>query len=309
MADRTSLGLLLVGVLSAAACGDNGNDVGFMSSESAGAGGSATGGQGTGEQATGGGGTTGGSDTRGGGSGGGATGGSDTGGGGGGGEATGGSGTGGAGGTGQMTGGSSGEQSGGAGGQQTGGTGGETTGGVGGAPAGGSAGTSTGGTGLSTPCPEVQPEDGADCAGSEGTVCEYEPNVRCSCPVPTGVPVTPPVWDCVETGEPIEPGQCSTDADCRLWSDCCGCFILEPGEQADPCPDVCDQDVCAVLGISEQDVACHSGHCGIVSTCNVEEVTCDVPPPDCAEDELPSVVNGCWGPCVHATSFCVSAAT
>jgi len=178
---------------------------------------------------------------------------------------------------------------------------GDAPGGAGGTT-GGSGGTPTGGSGGSTPCPEAQPQDGADCRGSEGTVCEYEPNVRCSCPVVTD---DVPVWSCEES----EPDQCNADTDCRLWSDCCGCLILEPGEQADPCLENCITDRCAELGVSEQDVSCNVGHCGIVSTCNVEEVTCEALAPDCGADELPSVVNGCWGPCVHAMSFCVSSGT
>ena len=36
--------------------------------------------------------------------------------------------------------------------------------------------------------------------------------------------------------------------------------------------------------------------------CDSRYVTCGLPPPDCGPSELPLVLDGCWGPCVHMTA-------
>ena len=101
------------------------------------------------------------------------------------------------------------------------------------------------------------------------------------------------------------PPECTSAADCRLWSDCCSCVALAPGEtEPAPCPATCLQPHCDAVGIGSGDVACVAGRCVAGFDC-ASEVFCNGLPPDCTAGWVPSVSNGCWGTCVPATE-CLS---
>ncbi len=95
---------------------------------------------------------------------------------------------------------------------------------------------------------------------------------------------------------------CESDSDCVLISTCCTCMTAPLGTpEPAGCNILCDTDLCTAQGVSRNDVACERGFCGVVGadgTCNSEDVTCAANPPSCPADYLPSVVDGCWGPCV-----------
>jgi hypothetical protein len=96
--------------------------------------------------------------------------------------------------------------------------------------------------------------------------------------------------------------ECGSESDCRLISNCCTCMVA-PAATPEPegCDVLCETDLCTALVFGRDDVACERGFCGVVradGTCNAENVTCASSPPSCPADYLPSVVDGCWGPCV-----------
>ncbi len=104
--------------------------------------------------------------------------------------------------------------------------------------------------------------------------------------------------------------ECESASDCTLISTCCTCLVAPVGTPApEGCDILCDTDLCTANGFGRDDVACQHGFCGVVGadgTCNSEDVTCAASPPPCPTEYLPSVVDGCWGPCVLQYS-CLSA--
>ncbi len=104
--------------------------------------------------------------------------------------------------------------------------------------------------------------------------------------------------------------ECESASDCALISTCCTCLVAPVGTpEPEGCSILCDTDLCTANGFGRDDVACQHGFCGVVGadgTCNSEDVTCAASPPPCPAEYLPSVVDGCWGPCVVQYS-CVSA--
>ncbi|MCA9693691.1 MAG: hypothetical protein KC636_29135 [Myxococcales bacterium] len=100
--------------------------------------------------------------------------------------------------------------------------------------------------------------------------------------------------------------ECQADSDCQLVNNCCECSAHPAGDTIEPCDEQCDQPSCEAIGILEPTASCGIGVCRLgPAPCNVEDVACDTPPPECPgdEDRVPSVVDGCWGPCVPAF-FC-----
>jgi len=96
---------------------------------------------------------------------------------------------------------------------------------------------------------------------------------------------------------------CQAPEQCRLFSDCCSCVALGPGEPGPmPCPADCVQDRCSALGVSA--AVCSAGQCSAGFNC-VGTVTCPALPPACQPGQVPSISGSCWGPCVPATQ-CVS---
>ena len=157
-------------------------------------------------------------------------------------------------------------------GSNTGGSGGAAAGGSGGSAA--SAGSSSGGSGASA--------TGGSSTGGSGTGGA------------AGTPATGGSSGTVGTPE------CSAAGECTLFSDCCSCMALAPGESAPTCLADCDTDRCTAMGITDANVACTAGSCNAGIDCT-GEVLCDALPPTCKPGEVPSVRNGCWGGCVPAT--------
>ncbi|MFO0568293.1 MAG: hypothetical protein U0263_21710 [Polyangiaceae bacterium] len=111
------------------------------------------------------------------------------------------------------------------------------------------------------------------------------------------------------------PPQCTNASQCQLFSDCCSCVAVGPNEVTPPmCPDPCVQDACAALGVGGSSVQCVVGQCVAGIQCNVLDVFCNAPMPQCPVGKRPAVVNHCWGPCVpvnecQAAMSCADCAT
>ncbi|MBI5532999.1 MAG: hypothetical protein HY898_09805 [Deltaproteobacteria bacterium] len=102
-------------------------------------------------------------------------------------------------------------------------------------------------------------------------------------------------------GGPQAAPECKEAAQCTLWSDCCNCLPLAPGEQPPPCnqPE-CFVSACTSAGISA--TACAAGQCVFDVDCDESSVLCNGIPPTCAPGEVPSVKDKCWtGKCVQAS--------
>jgi hypothetical protein len=90
--------------------------------------------------------------------------------------------------------------------------------------------------------------------------------------------------------------ECSEPAQCRLFSDCCTCVALGPDDPDPPsCPADCAQDQCREMGVTAP--RCKAGECIAAFDCS-GHATCAALPPSCEPGLLPSVIRGCWGPCV-----------
>jgi len=95
-------------------------------------------------------------------------------------------------------------------------------------------------------------------------------------------------------------GECKTDADCELGNSCCDCMAGPKGKLQMPyCPpDPCLTDQCSAKHVSQ--ARCAAGQCILGYDCDASTVFCNALPPECPAGQLPSVENGCWGPCVPA---------
>ncbi len=102
-------------------------------------------------------------------------------------------------------------------------------------------------------------------------------------------------------------GECVTDDDCEMLSDCCSCIVAPKGKAKLPyCePTPCFADQCSANQI--QKASCVAGQCIKGFECDSSKVFCNALPPLCEGGEVPSVDNGCWGPCVPAVQ-CASVA-
>ena len=106
--------------------------------------------------------------------------------------------------------------------------------------------------------------------------------------------------------------RCSDASGCTLISDCCNCVIVPRGTPPPvTCTGECFVDMCTSYGIklTQADVGCWGGFCVPLAdpgNCNAAEVTCNGLAPTCpAGYDYPSVIDGCWGPCV-VNGSCVS---
>lgn len=96
---------------------------------------------------------------------------------------------------------------------------------------------------------------------------------------------------------------CTESSQCTIFSDCCSCIALGPGDPAPtPCPALCATDKCTELGIDpNKQPECQAGQCVVGFDCDSSKAVCAMPPPSCPAGHVPSVPGGCWGPCVPAT--------
>jgi Cys-rich repeat protein len=78
----------------------------------------------------------------------------------------------------------------------------------------------------------------------------------------------------------------ATDVDC----------VPVPSGVCVPAPRVCEtHDDCALGGVNAW---CVNGECVWEVDCDPNHAACDMIPPTCPDGEVPSVVGGCFGPCV-----------
>lgn len=108
-----------------------------------------------------------------------------------------------------------------------------------------------------------------------------------------------------DDGSGLEP-ECASAEDCTLYSDCCSCLALAPGEEPPPCdmPE-CFADHCTSIGIDFNSAPqCNAGRCILGFDCDYTQVMCAAPTPVCAPGEIARVRGNCWdGTCVP-TSEC-----
>lgn len=211
---------------------------------------------------------------------------------------TNGAGTGGGGGTGtggatggNATGGSSGKAAGGdAGAAAEGGatsTGGGPAGGRAGAGSSGDAGAASGAGGASGA--GTGGDAGASAAGSGGAVAG------------AGGIGTSGAAGVAGAGGVPSGAECVTADDCVRVTDCCSC-TAEPKNTGRPmCDLACTEDACFALGITPEEVTCAYGRCVFDRSCDGSESTCTALPPSCTGGTIPSVKDGCWGPCLPPT--------
>jgi hypothetical protein len=153
------------------------------------------------------------------------------------------------------------------GGSSTGGSAGSSTGGsaTGGTASGGSAGSSTGGSA------------GSSTGGSAGSS--------------TGG----------SAGATSASAECTADADCKVFEDCCTCAGVPTGENPAICKMACTDQKCKQLGVSSTEVACIAGRCVKGFDCDTSKVTCKMATPICNAGETPQVSGTCYtGDCVPA---------
>lgn len=102
------------------------------------------------------------------------------------------------------------------------------------------------------------------------------------------------------TGDPgpILPGECASNADCKLFEDCCECKGVPLDDASPICELECDQTRCDDLEIDN--AVCRLGQCITERLdCDSSNVICLVQPPMCPEGLLPGVDGDCWsGECV-----------
>jgi hypothetical protein len=165
----------------------------------------------------------------------------------------------------------------------TGGTGGAETGGSGGLA--GNAG-SAGSAGSAATAGQAGSGGGAGQAGMGGTGGSAGASGE--------------AWAAGSAGSVADP-ECTDASQCTLFSDCCSCIALAPGETVEPCPALCFVDKCTELGIDPMKTPeCQAGQCVVGFDCDATKAVCAMPPPQCEPGEVPSVRGGCWGPCVPA---------
>lgn len=94
---------------------------------------------------------------------------------------------------------------------------------------------------------------------------------------------------------------CLSSDDCVLLDTCCECDAA-PSDRTPPdrCPVDCGEGQCSALGIDAP--ACVFGHCRPSRDCDASRVKCAAAPPACPEGMLPSVLDGCWGSCLPAST-------
>lgn len=89
---------------------------------------------------------------------------------------------------------------------------------------------------------------------------------------------------------------CTLDSHCTLVDNCCECSALSTGTAVEVCDQQCVVNQCQLSGVLG--ARCLGRRCVTLYDCDQSKVVCDAPLPSCADDELPSVRNGCYGECV-----------
>ena len=151
----------------------------------------------------------------------------------------------------------------------------------------------------------------ADCPS--GTVCQFSQDEECPYMCNGDSPCPP----CPANGgicEPLQTG-CQGDIDCPSGMVCeTSCLPCDP--TGDFCANVC-QGVCVpvepppVRCASDIDCGdfvaaiCWNGQCYSFFDCDMSHNFCDMVPPTCEDGLVPSVVNGCFGPCINP-SMCAA---
>ncbi len=161
--------------------------------------------------------------------------------------------------------------------------------GTSGVTTGGSGDTSTGTTGSGT----------ATTAPSEGSSSDESGGSTSSGSSSSGGDTLDTSGGVTTAGDTGNVSECESPDDCTIVNDCCTCDVLNPGEPIPPCgiPE-CFVDACGSMGITAI-ADCVFGSCELAKVaCDPTQVLCDSLPPKCAEGFAPSVVGGCWGPCV-----------
>lgn len=150
--------------------------------------------------------------------------------------------------------------------------------------------TSTGTPGTSTGPGTTEP--GTSTPGTTGPGPTSEPGTSTTVPGTTGT-----TGD--DTG-PVVPGECQSDADCKLFEDCCECKGVPADDETAICKLECDQSICDALGVDA--AVCRLGRCIAERLpCEPTQVMCPMPSPDCPKGQVPGVGEGCWtGQCVPA---------
>ncbi len=94
--------------------------------------------------------------------------------------------------------------------------------------------------------------------------------------------------------------ECTQDSDCKLWTDCCTCIGLAPGETPPTsCPQTCLQSTCDAMGVKS--ASCVAGRCVAGFDCDSAQVTCKMAVPKCPSGQVPRVQGSCYtGECVPA---------
>ena len=94
---------------------------------------------------------------------------------------------------------------------------------------------------------------------------------------------------------------CLSSDDCILLDTCCECDAV-PSDRPPPdrCPADCAEGQCSALGVDAP--ACVFGHCRPSRDCDASRVMCAATPPPCPDGMLPSVLDGCWGSCLPAST-------
>jgi hypothetical protein len=95
--------------------------------------------------------------------------------------------------------------------------------------------------------------------------------------------------------------ECTTAADCELFTDCCSCLSVPKGSTNISCKMNCLQSDCAARKITSADVTCSAGRCVFAKSCNEKEVMCNGLAPTCAtvQGMTAVVVGGCYsGTCI-----------
>lgn len=89
---------------------------------------------------------------------------------------------------------------------------------------------------------------------------------------------------------------CTLDSQCELIDNCCECSAVPSGTVAESCQRQCVVHECRQQGVLG--ARCLRERCVPLYDCDQSHVICGAPTPSCADDELPSIRNGCYGECV-----------
>ena len=95
--------------------------------------------------------------------------------------------------------------------------------------------------------------------------------------------------------------ECTTEKDCKIFTDCCACEGVPSGAMPPSCRLACKQNQCASLGLAAPQAACIAGRCVAGFECDSSKVLCKSVPPTCPAGQVPLVQGSCWqGACVAA---------